>query len=359
VAEQERKFKFSTFHLFHRFDGWSVKDVYDYNVELAIYAEELGFDGAWVGEHHFRGYGVVPDIPTVLSFIGARTEKLRLGSGIVVLPLHNPIHIAEQIAELDVLTGGRVDFGVGRGYQSIEFDGFGADLSEARERFLESLDVILGLWTQERFEHEGKFYRTGKSVDLMPRPLQNPHPPVYVGAVSPETVEIFGRRGQPILVDPAATFRKVKGAADTWREKAAEAGHDVESADMVIARSVYAAATLEKAREDQERFEAMFDRARIFNLDSAPIDSKTGEFAKGFEFWQDRYLKGGEVSNDFRWDQLEIIGDPERVIGQISELRDWGFTSLMCDFGSTRPIPLDEMKGIMRFFAEEIIPAFR
>lgn len=358
MNEARRPMKFSTFQLFHKFDGWSVKEVYDYNIRLAILAEELGFHGTWVGEHHFRGYGVVPNIPTMLSFIGARTEKLRLGTGIVVLPLHNPIHVAEQIAELDVLTGGRVEFGVGRGYQSVEFEGFRADLSEARERFLEALDVIVGLWKETQFEHKGAFYQTG-AVDLVPRPLQSPHPPIYVAAVSPETVRMFGERGIPILADPAAPFRKVKVAIDTWREAAIGAGHDVTDTELVLSRSVYAAPTLEQAHEDQERFEAMFDRSRIFNADSAPIDAKTGQVAKGFEFWQDRYLKGGEVSNDFRWEQLEVIGDPERVISQVKELREWGFTNLMCDFGSTRPIPLDEMTRIMTFFAREVLPAFK
>lgn len=358
MTQPQRPMKFSTFHLFHQFDGWSVKDVYDYNLALADLAEELGFDGLWVGEHHFRGYGTVPSIPLMLAYIAARTERIRLGTGIVVLPLHNPAHVAEQIAQLDVLSGGRVDFGIGRGYQSVEFDGFGADLSEARERFNEALDVILGLWTQKQFKHEGQFYRTG-AVDLVPEPLQKPHPPIYVGAVSPETVELYAARGLPILADPAAPFRKVQKAAETWRATATAAGHDPDGVELVVARSVYAAPTVEQAREDQVRFEAMFDRSRIFNAQSAPIDSKTGEVAKGFEYWQDRYLKGGEVTNEFRWDQLEVIGDPERVIGQIKLLQEFGYSHLMCDFGSTRPIPLDEMKRIMRFFAEAVMPAFR
>ncbi|MFD0852337.1 LLM class flavin-dependent oxidoreductase, partial [Actinomadura adrarensis] len=122
---------------------------------------------------------------------------------------------------------------------------------------------------------------------------------------------------------------------------------------------VYVAPTLEQAREDQARFEAGFDRSRIFNERSAPIDSSTGQAAKGFEFYQDRYLKGGTVDNEFRWNKLEIIGDPERVIGQIQTVRDMGYGNLMCDFGSTRALPLEEMKKVLRFFAKEVMPAFR
>ncbi|WP_219462393.1 LLM class flavin-dependent oxidoreductase [Nonomuraea rhizosphaerae] len=350
--------KFSTFHLFHRFDGQSFKDVYDYHLELIELAEELGFDGVRLAEHHFRDYGVAPNLFTMLAHVAARTSRIRLGTGIVVLPLHNPVHVAEEAAQVDVLSGGRLDLGIGRGYQSFEFEGFGIDLAEARDRFNEALEVILGLWTQEVYQHEGKFYRTGAEVSLTPRPLQAPHPPIHVAAVSPETVTMYGERGLPILADPAAPFRKVVKAAETWQETAAQAGHPAGAAELVVARSVYVAPTVEQAREDQARFEASFDRSRIFNERSAPIDPRTGKAAQGFEYYQDRYLKGGSVSADFRWEQLEVIGDPERVVDQITLLRDAGFANLLCDFGSTRPMPLEEMKKVMRFFAAEVMPAF-
>ncbi|MBY8856849.1 LLM class flavin-dependent oxidoreductase [Nocardia sp. CA2R105] len=351
--------KFSAFLLFHRPDRQrSIAEVYDYNVRVAELLEELGFDALWVSEHHFRDYGTVPDIFTMLGYLAARTERIRLGTGVVVLPLHNPVHVAEQAAQLDVLSGGRLELGVGRGYQSIEFDGFGQDLGEARDRFDESLDVITGLWTNPTFQHEGRFYRTGE-VDLSPRPLQTPHPPIHVAAVSPETVELYARRGLPILADPAAPFRKVRTAAETWHRIAREAGHDTADVDLVVSRSVWLAPTIEQAKADQAAFEKAFDRGRIFNEKSAPIDTKTGSVAKGFEFWEGRYLKGGTVDADFRWEQLEVIGDPERVIGQVAMLQEFGFNHLMCDFGSTRHIPFEDMKRAITFFAKEVIPAFR
>jgi alkanesulfonate monooxygenase SsuD/methylene tetrahydromethanopterin reductase-like flavin-dependent oxidoreductase (luciferase family) len=293
----------------------------------------------------------------MLAHAAARTSRIRLGTGIVVLPLHDPIHVAEEAALVDVLSGGRLDLGIGRGYQSFEFDGFGIDLAEARDRCNEALEVILGLWTRETYQHEGKFYRTGAEVSLAPRPVQDPHPPVHVAAVSPETVTLYAERGLPILADPAATFRKVVQAARTWQETAARAGHPP-GAELVVARSVYVAPSVAEARRDQARFEAAFDRSRIFNERSAPIDPATGRAAQGFEYYQDRYLKGGTVSADFRWEQLEVIGDPARVIDQITLLRDAGFANLLCDFGSTRPMPVEEMKKVMRFFAAEVMPAF-
>jgi alkanesulfonate monooxygenase SsuD/methylene tetrahydromethanopterin reductase-like flavin-dependent oxidoreductase (luciferase family) len=355
----DRPMKFSTFHLFHQFAGQSAKEVYDYQIEIVELLEELGFDGVWVAEHHFRDYGVVPNIFNLLSNLAARTERLRLGTGIVVLPLHNPIHVAEEAAMVDLLSDGRLEMGIGRGYQSIEFENFGLDLSEARDRFNESLEMLIGLWTTDGYEYKGRFHETPHPLTLMPKPVQRPHPPLHVAAVSPETVEMYAARGLPILADPAAPFSKIAKAAETWHATAAAHGLDTDGVELVATRAVYAAPTLEQAREDQARFEASFDRSRIFNERSAPIDPATGQAAKGFEYYQDRYLKGGTVDNEFRWNKLEIIGDPERVIGQIQMVRDMGFGNLMCDFGSTRDLSIDEMKKVLRFFAKEIMPAFR
>lgn len=352
--------KFSSFHLFHQHPGMSAKEVYDYHIEVVELLEELGFDGIWAAEHHFREYGQVNNIFVMLSNLAARTERLRLGTGIVVLPLHNPIHVAEEAAMVDLLSNGRLQLGIGRGYQSIEFENFNLDLSEARERFNESLEVILGLWTQDGFEYKGKYFETRHPLTLMPKPVQrDPHPPVHVAAVSPETVELYAARGLPILADPSAPFKKIAKAAETWHTVAAANGVDSDTVELVASRTVYVAPTIEQAREDQARFEAGFDRSRIFNAQSAPIDSKTGEVAKGFEFWQDRYLKGGSVGTDFRWEQLEVIGDPERVIGQIQMIQEMGYRNLMCDFGSTRPVPIEDMRKVLKFFAAEVMPAFQ
>lgn len=358
MPASDRPMKFSCFHLFHGFEGMTHQEVYRRNIEIIETLEELGFDGVWVSEHHFRDYGVLPSIPQMLAFIAARTEKLRLGTGIVVLPLNNPVHVAEEIAQLDVVSGGRVDFGIGRGYQSVEFDGHGISLTEARDRFNEALEIILTIWRNDEVPaFQGDFYSHGP-LRLMPKPLQQPHPPVYIAAVSPETVEMYATRGIPIIVDPGTPFRKITTAAEVWKTTAAASGHPVDDADLIAMRVVWTASSNEQARQDMARFDEGFDKERIFNERSAPIDSKTNEIAKGFEFWQGRYLKSGTVDTDFRWDQQEVIGDPERVIGQIQSLRDAGFNHLMCDFGTIRPLETEEMKAQLRFFAKEIIPAF-
>lgn len=359
MPDSSRPMKFSTFHLFHGFEGMSHREVYRRNFEIIDLLEELGFDGVWGSEHHFRDYGLLPSITQALAYVAGRTEKLRLGTGIIVLPLHNPLRVAEEIAELDLISNGRVDFGVGRGYQAVEFEGHDISLSEARERFDEALDVILNLWSHDEVPaFSGEFSSHG-ALRLMPKHIQQPHPPIYVAAVSPETVERYAARGLPIIVDPATPFRKIAKAAEVWQSTATDAGHDVSDADLVASRVVWVAQTIDQAREDQERFDASFDRSRIFNERSAPIDKDTNEIAKGFEFWQGRYLKGGTVDTEFRWNQQEIIGDPERVIDQIKGLREAGYNHLMCDFGTIRPLEHEEMKNQIRFFAKEVMPEFR
>lgn len=352
----KKTMKFSSFHLFHQHQGWSEKEVYNYNIELVEYLEELGFHGVWVAEHHFRDYGLVNSIPAMLSHLAARTSKIRLGTGVVILPLHNPLQTAQEIAQLDLLSNGRVDFGIGRGYQAAEFDRYGINISEAKERYDEALDLIQKLWTEKEVTFEGEFYRCA-DVTIKPSPLQSPIP-TYVASVSPDTVKRCAKRGLPILADPLATYKVLGRVADTWRTEMEINGFDHQALDLTTMRTVYVADTNAKARRDMQDFEASFDRSKITSRQSAPIDSKTGEIAKGYEFWQDRYLKGGTISDDFRWDQLEIIGDPERVIEQIKLIRDFGYSNLMCDFGSTRPMSLKEMKRVIKFFAEEVMPEF-
>jgi alkanesulfonate monooxygenase SsuD/methylene tetrahydromethanopterin reductase-like flavin-dependent oxidoreductase (luciferase family) len=192
----------------------------------------------------------------------------------------------------------------------------------------------------------------------MPKPVQRPHPPLHVAAISPETVRMYAARGIPIMADPAAPFAQLAKAAQTWHSTAATHGVETEGAELVASRIVYVAPTNEQARAEQARFDAAFDRTRIFLADNAPVDLKTGAAAKGYEYHFER-LKDIALDEDFGWNQLEVIGDPERVIAQIQSIQDMGYGNLLCDFGSTRQMPIEEMKQLLKFFAAEVMPAFR
>jgi len=157
--------------------GFEDSQGYDSFIEYVIEADRLGFRQLFMVEHHFTGHGQVSASMTVLSYLAARTRHIRLGTAVVVVPWHNPVLVAEQVATLDLLSGGRVDFGVGKGYRQAEFDGFCIPIAEATERFDEAMEIIRKAWTSNgRFSHHGKRWHYDNIV-VEPEPLQRPHPP--------------------------------------------------------------------------------------------------------------------------------------------------------------------------------------
>ncbi len=163
--------------------SWTEEDanaqsrIYGEAVEQVQYAEEMGFESVWITEHHSSRYGIFPSLIPILSYIAGQTKKIRLGTGVSVLPFHNPIRLAEESAMVDVLSNGRLDFGVGRGSADYEYGNFDIDFESRDQRFQEVLDIILGLWTTTGFTCHGEFYKV-EDLTLAPLPLQKPHPPV-------------------------------------------------------------------------------------------------------------------------------------------------------------------------------------
>ena len=176
----------------------SFVDVYRDEIALAEYAEELGYDTVWLTEHHFADDGYSPSLVTIAGAIAARTERVRIGFNLLLLPLHDAVRLAEDLAALDVISNGRIDVGVGQGYAPHEFAGFGIDLADRLGRFREGLDVLEGLWTTQPFSYAGKHYQI-KDARLCPRPVQQPAPPMWIGATSLPAVRRAGRRGAHLL----------------------------------------------------------------------------------------------------------------------------------------------------------------
>src|SRR5437867_1724144 len=161
---------------------------------MAEWAEELGFDSFWLGEHHFYWYGTCVSPPAVIAALGQRTKKIRLGPTVSVLPFHHPLVVAEEYALADNLCGGRLNFAIGSGFSPVEYKTFGMSMEEARERYWESFDLILKAWTQEEFSHKGKFYQI-ENGSLYMKPVQKPMPPIWVAASSDETLIKTGELG--------------------------------------------------------------------------------------------------------------------------------------------------------------------
>jgi len=192
--------KFGLHYLLSCSQSQSPEQRYRDTVEQAVRAEALGFESVWPVEQHFHQMQSALPCPTLLlAAIAARTTTLRLGTAIVQLPLAHPLRTAEEIATLDVLSGGRVEFGVGRGSQPKHFAGFGVPLSESRDRMVEALDYLRVAFTRDRFSFDGRFFHAD-DICLVPKPVQQPHPPIRIAANSPDSFELAGRLGYPILV---------------------------------------------------------------------------------------------------------------------------------------------------------------
>src|ERR1041385_8853795 len=196
-------------------------------LDEALYAEEVGLPSAWIGEHHFSTLGVLSCPDLVLAQVAARTSRIRLAPAVTVLPLHNPIRVAEQWATLDMLSNGRVDFAAGRGYDRREYEPFGVSFEDNQSIFEEGMAIVRALWAHdEPISHHGRHYRFD-NVAITPRPVQRPIP-AYVASFSRPSIELAGRLGSNLIVAPfaaAMTFGGLKQVADLYREACVKHGN--------------------------------------------------------------------------------------------------------------------------------------
>src|SRR5262245_23654296 len=189
---------FGTFLLMQSPSARSSQEIYGRAIDIAQAAETLGFGNVWLAEHHFSTYGYLSRPAQLATYIAAKTSRIRVGTAVIVVPLHHPLVIAEEIATLDQLAAGRVDIGLGRGYQHYEFERLGLELDTSRARWEESVDIILKAFGGEPFTYDGKLFKIPETT-IFPQPLQQPHPPIWVTAQSPESIEATVRRGFNVL----------------------------------------------------------------------------------------------------------------------------------------------------------------
>src|SRR5947208_12108954 len=215
-------------------------------VELNVEAEALGFVSTFLVEHHFTGFGQVSATLNLLTWVGARTTTLRLGTAVLVLPWHSPVLLAEQAATLDLLSGGRLDFGIGKGYRYNEFAGFCVPMEEAESRFDEAMDVITKSFVSDTpFSHRGRYWQYDNIV-VEPPTAQRPHPPFWMGAGSERSVRQVAERGYNMLLG------QYDLAADVIRHVAQikaddyERGRRYDPMQVRVARAVHFADTAEE-----------------------------------------------------------------------------------------------------------------
>lgn len=328
-------------------------------VREAVLAEELGFDAVWLAEHHFDAtFSTLPSPNLVLAAIAATTGRVKLGCAINVLPFHHPLRVAEEGAMLDVLSGGRFQWGIGRGITGHELHSFRIEAADTRPLFTEIHDAVIQGWTTGRMEFDGELI-TVPPTTIAPGVVQRPHPPVWVTAQSPASVDWAAAHDYPAM-QIGESLDVGRGQLQRYRAAAAAAGVATERGGIVPLRMVHVAETDELAREQAaERVLAFWDHtART----TAPDYKSPGPARDqiGYEYWlQNNPGRHGTLTYESLCDAgLVIAGSPDTVIKGIQRQIDaLECSHLMCDFW--RPSGMADREASMRLFAREVMPAFR
>src|SRR5712691_2470760 len=324
-------------------------------IDQAAYADALGFDAVWIAEHHFSEYGVAPDVGVLAAALLPRVTRMRIGTAVTILPFNHPIRTAESFAMVDVLSNGRLDFGVGRGYQPAEFAGFGVPMEESRARFDEALEIVRRAWTEDGTTFEGRFF-TVRDVRVLPKPVQKPHPPIWAAAVSPESFPEMARQGLRILSAPSITPPiLMKESYDAYRRVWQACGHPPDQLEIPALHFTYVGASEPQARRDPEPSVMWyFDTIRRLIAPNHP-----DEVAAGYGFYAKARRHLEHVDYEGLYSDVLLFGDAARVAERIRFLRDEvGVTYLMCwmNFGG---LASDLARDSIRRFAEQVMPKFR
>ena len=292
-----------------QFFGWRdrsvpLEDVYARALERIEIMDETGYDAVWLAEHHFSGYSVCPSVHLMGTHVAARTRRLRIGTAVTLAAFYHPLRIAEEVALLDILSDGRVNWGAGRGFDPTEFSVFGVPPAESTARFREAVEIVLAAWTHDRLKFEGEFHRYD-DVEVLPKPRQSPHPPTWVAASSPEAVTWAASRGYSILMDPHSAHGEIARKRALHRDGLRRSGHDDRPRDTPTARLVAVAETDSAAA-------AIAERGAKWTAGYIPKQALAG-------FRSDE--KTPEPVDHYM-DDVIIHGSPERVIDILQRLEE-------------------------------------
>jgi alkanesulfonate monooxygenase SsuD/methylene tetrahydromethanopterin reductase-like flavin-dependent oxidoreductase (luciferase family) len=309
------------------------KDYIDYVIE----AESLGYESVFIVEHHFTGFGQVSATLNLLTWIGAKTSKIRLGTAVLVLPWHNPVLLAEQAATVDLLSGGRLDFGVGKGYRHNEFASFRIPMEEGQARFEEAVDIITKSWvSNERFNFRGKYWAYDDII-VEPPTIQRPHPPFWQGAGHPESIRRVAARGHNLLLDQFASIDETVRRFDVYRSAMIENGFGFDPHQVGVARAFFVADT--QAEKDAAIERRMAAQRRLHDISQRPDQNNTASIMA---------FSDTREANE----EATLFGSPDEIIAKIQRLRDQGVEYILLNGGGTSRVNL-------RRFAREVMPAFK
>jgi alkanesulfonate monooxygenase SsuD/methylene tetrahydromethanopterin reductase-like flavin-dependent oxidoreductase (luciferase family) len=285
--------------------GKGFREYLDFNVE----AEALGFHASFLVEHHFTGWNQVSATLMLLACLAMRTTRLRLGSAVIVLPWHNPVLLAEQAATLDLVSGGRLDFGIGKGYRHSEFTGFCIRPEEAEARFEEALEIILRSWSSRaRFSHRGRFWKF-EDVVVEPPPAQKPHPPLWVAAASPASIRKAAAHGFNLILDQYASPEAIGERIALYRAERDAHGYAFDPTQVVVARQLYVAE--DRADRDAALARLAEFTARTVAVSRAP-DRKDGSHVLAYA------QEAGAT------EAYALYGTPDEICEKLAAVREAG-----------------------------------
>jgi alkanesulfonate monooxygenase SsuD/methylene tetrahydromethanopterin reductase-like flavin-dependent oxidoreductase (luciferase family) len=346
---------FGLFFLMQRDEAWSERAVYDSDVQQMLAAEALGYHSVWIAEHHFNDYGLCPAPPVLAAYLAARTTRLRLGMGVSLLPLHHPVDLAEQLAVLDVISGGRLDVGIGRGGTLQDYQTFRSERAEARLRIEEGIALMRQCWTGAPFDFTGQFH-SAEALHVRPRPAQRPHPPLFIACNSEDSVRSAARLGLPMLSSFFVPVPELQHRRALYRDTARAAGRSDVEVDA-LERQGWGMRVVHVAPERDEALQATEPPFMSYQRKMARLrsDATGGSVPNSF----DRSLLRLRAFQDYLADGWALIGTP-------ADVRD-GLQQYLEVTGYQRVLLLMALPGLptalalrsMRMFAAEVAPAVK
>ncbi len=322
------------------------KTLFEQSIEQIQQAEELGFDFVLVAEHHFSNYGMSPAPLLQALAIAERTKTIRVGTGVLVLPIWQPLRAAEEVAVLDNLTNGRFICGVGRGYQAHEFGHFGVESEDTRERFSEALDVMIKAWTSDTaFGFEGKHFQVPGTVNVWPKPLQKPHPPLWLAGTSADSLRLAAQRDIAPIISGYGGGDDVRTALSSLLPLRSAAGLPADRWDMGIQTISLVADSLSQARADLKyaRWQNRANRAlRRLDVHDGRVNAVPYE---------------GEPDDETFWNMV-YYGDPGRLIEKYASLAENGAT-FVSSWQLMGGVEHEKVMRSIRLMGTEVIPAVR
>jgi alkanesulfonate monooxygenase SsuD/methylene tetrahydromethanopterin reductase-like flavin-dependent oxidoreductase (luciferase family) len=333
-------------------------EVYQQELRLGVLAESLGFEAIWGVEHHFTDYTMCPDVLQFLTYFAAKSDTVGLGSMVVVLPWHDPLRVAEQVAMLDNMSNGRLILGLGRGLGRIEFEGFGVDMNQSRDIFIESAQMLLSALETGVAEYDGTHVQQVRRA-IRPRPFKSFRDRTYAAAVSPESVEIMAKLGVGILIIPQKPWDVVSAELATYRDVFQRVNGRAAPSPIVGAWT-FCDADEGRAREMAVRYIGGYWRTVVEHYELMGDHLK---HTKGYETYgklQDVVTMDGGVNAATEFFlSIQVWGTPEQCYEKILRIREVTGMETYNGVFSYAGMPWDDVEGSMRLFAREVMPRLK